>query len=95
MRRILIVLFIFIAFIGTTLHAKTINIASSNPGSATHSASVAIAKLISDTLKLQARVIPHSGQSAAIPAVNGAEADFGIANAYEFFLGVTGTGIYQ
>lgn len=90
-----IIQFSFNNFFINNLNAKTINIASSNPGSATHSASVAIAKLIADNMKLQTRVIPHSGQSAAIPAVNGAEADFGIANAYEFFLGVTGTGIYQ
>lgn len=95
MKKVVWFSFILTIFLVSTATARTVNIASSNPGSATHSASAAIAKLIAETLKLQARVIPHSGQSAAIPAVNGAEAEFGIANSYEFFLGVTGTGIYQ
>lgn len=95
MKRILMIAITLTIFLASMAIAKTVNIASSNPGSATHSASAAIAKLIADTMKLQARVIPHSGQSAAIPAVNGAEAEFGIGNSYEFFLGVTGTGIYQ
>jgi TRAP transporter TAXI family solute receptor len=75
--------------------AETVNIGSSNPGSITHSYSVAIAKLIADDLKMQTRVIPHGGQSAFVPAINAGEADFGIANSQEMADGVSGTGIYQ
>ena len=95
MKRVCAVTLTLTVLMVTSVAARTINIGSSNPGSATHSASAAVAKLLADTLKTQTRVIPHGGQSAFIPAVNAGEADFGIANSYEFMVGVTGTGIYQ
>jgi uncharacterized protein len=95
MKKIFVMALILTVLMATTVAARTINIASSNPGSATHSASAAVAKVIADSLKTQTRVIPHGGQSAFIPAVNAGEADFGIANSYEFLVAVTGTGIYQ
>jgi len=74
--------------------AQTVGIGSSNPGSITHSISSALAKMMVEKLNLQARVQPHSGQSSFVPAVNAGEEDFGVANAGEFYDGVTGTGIY-
>ncbi len=94
-KKIFAITLILTLFMASTVLARTINIGSSNPGSATHSASSAIAKLLADTMKAQARVIPHGGQSAFIPAVNAGEADFGIATSHEFSSAFTGTGAYQ
>jgi len=77
-----------------TAFAQTVGIGSSNPGSITHSISSALAKLMVEQLKVQARVQPHSGQSSFVPAINAGEEDFGVANAGEFHEGLTGTGIY-
>jgi len=94
-KKIFVIALTLTLLMASTVTAQTINIGSSNPGSATHSASAAIAKLFADSLKTQTRVIPHGGQSAFIPAVNAGEADLGIANSYEFLVAFTGTGIYQ
>lgn len=86
--------FICTVLAASSAFAQTVGIGSSNPGSITHSISSALAKMMVEKLKLQARVQPHSGQSSFVPAVNAAEEDFGVANAGEFYDGVTGTGIY-
>ncbi|MFC1866844.1 TAXI family TRAP transporter solute-binding subunit [Thermodesulfobacteriota bacterium] len=83
------------ALLTTTAAAKTINLGSSNPGSLTHSTSTAVAKLLTQELKIQARVQPHGGQSAFVPAVAAGEVDFGIANAFELVDAMAGTGIYK
>jgi TRAP transporter TAXI family solute receptor len=94
-KRYFLITLILTAFMATMVAAKPIGIGSGNPGSLTHSISAAIAKLITDQLKVQTRVIPHGGQSAFIPAVNAGEVDFGIGNTYEVMDGVVGKGIYE
>jgi TRAP transporter TAXI family solute receptor len=75
--------------------AQTLGIGTSNPGSITHSTGSAIAKLITEQTGMQARVQPHSGNSAFVPAVNAGEVDFGAANVLEMQYALTGTGIYK
>jgi TRAP transporter TAXI family solute receptor len=94
-KRCFLIVLILTAFMATTVAAKPIAIGSSNPGSITHSYSAAVAKLITDQLKMQTRVIPHGGQSAFIPAVNAGEVDFGIGSSFEVVDGVAGKGIYE
>ena len=76
-------------------NADTLDIGSSNPGSITHSSSTAIAKLFTQELKKQTRVLPHGGQSSFLPAINGGEVDFGAANAFELVDATVGEGIYK
>jgi hypothetical protein len=73
MKKVFVMTLALTVLMVTTVTAQTINIGSSNPGSATHSASAAIAKLFADSLKTQTRVIPHGGRGH--PAVNAGEAD--------------------
>ncbi len=94
-KRIFAIVLSLTLLMASAVAAETINIGSSNPGSFTHSLSAAIAKLIADDLKVQARVIPHGGQSAFIPAINAGEVDFGIGSAYEVVDGIAGKGIYK
>jgi TRAP transporter TAXI family solute receptor len=94
-KKVLFILLISTAFLVTTATAKTLNIGSSNPGSITHSTSTAIAKLITQKLKIQSRVQPHGGQSAFIPAVAAGEVDFGCVTTWELVDAVGGKGIYE
>jgi uncharacterized protein len=94
-RKFFVVTLTFVVLTATTVAAKPVNIGSSNPGSITHSICSAIAKLITDQLKMQSRVIPHGGQSAFIPAINAGEVDFGVGSSYEVVDGVAGKGIYE
>ena len=86
---------IFSVLAAASVSAQTLGFGSGNPGSITHSTSTAIAKLITQELKLQTRVQPHGGQSAFVPAVNAGEVQFGLANSAELMDAVKGTGIYK
>jgi uncharacterized protein len=81
--------------VGSIAQAQTIGIGTSPPGSLTHSVGSAVAKLITQDTGIQARVQPHSGNSAYIPAVNAGEVDFGNANQMELTEALSGTGIYK
>lgn len=81
--------------VASIAQAQTIGIGTSNPGSITHSSGSAVAKLITQETGMQARVQPHSGNSAFVPAVNAGEVDFGAANELEMRYATTGTGIYK
>jgi TRAP transporter TAXI family solute receptor len=94
-KKLFLITLTLVILMATTVVAKPVNIGSSNPGSITHSISAAIAKLITDQLKVQSRVIPHGGQSAFIPAINAGEVDFGVGSSYEVVDGVAGKGIYE
>ncbi|NQV54654.1 MAG: TAXI family TRAP transporter solute-binding subunit [Rhodospirillales bacterium] len=83
------------AMITAAAGAQTIGIATSGPGSITHSSGSALAKLITQDTGMQARVQPHSGNSATVPAVNAGEVDFALANEFELQFATTGTGIYK
>ncbi len=83
------------ALLTSTGYAQTLGIGTSSPGSITHSTGSAIAKLITQEVKIQTRVQPHGGNSAFVPAVHAGEVDFGLANAFEMKDALAGTGIYK
>lgn len=78
-----------------TAAAKTLGIGTSNPGSITHSIGSAIAKVLTEKAGFQARVQPHGGNSATVPAINAGEVDLGAANIFEVRFALSGTGIYK
>jgi len=84
-----------ISVAGSSASAQTLGIGTSNPGSITHSSGSAIAKVLTEKAGFQARVQPHSGNSATVPAVNAGEVDLGAANVFEIRYALTGTGIYK
>lgn len=80
---------------GGSAAAQTLGIGTSNPGSITHSTGSAIAKVLTEKAGFRARVQPHSGNSATVPAINAGEVDLGAANVYEIRFALSGTGIYK
>jgi len=95
MQKILIWAAAAIVGLGGTAAAQTLGIGTSNPGSITHSTGSAIAKVLTEKAGFRARVQPHSGNSATVPAINAGEVDLGAANVYEIRFALSGTGIYK
>ena len=80
------------AFCGAA-NAQTLGILATQPGSATHSISTAIAKTIVEKAGLQARV--QSQGASALYGIDAGTADLGLANAYDNIFFFTGTGEYE
>ena len=85
-----ILLFVFTSVI----NAQTLGMAGTNRGY-TQQASAAIAKIVTEKAGMQMRVQTFGGTSVYVPLVNQGQMDFGLANEYETFMAVTGTGIYD
>lgn len=73
--------------------AQTLGMAGTNRGY-TQQASAAIAKVVTEKTGMQMRVQTFGGTSVYVPMVNKGQMDFGLANEYETYMAVTGTGIY-
>lgn len=94
MRRILIAAAMLLA--GTLgAEGQVLGIATAPPATAGYGIGSAIAKVISDTEKVQSRIQPHSGTSAYLPLLNSGEVDFGIANILETVEAANGQGPFQ
>jgi len=91
----LVVIALCAVFFASIAQAKTIGIATSPPGSLSHSIGSAVAKLITEKTGLQARVQPHSGNNAYIPAVNAGEVDIANINRMEMDEALNGVGIFK
>ncbi len=72
--------------------AQTIGFGTTAPGSFTHSSGSAIAKVISQTTDLRARVQPGSG--TAHRRIVAGEVQFGLGNSFDTMFFATGTGEY-
>lgn len=75
--------------------AQVMSIASNPQGSVFYSASVGIAKVIDEKLKLQVRVQPMGGSSTYIPLLNRGEVDLGLTNVDDSRTGFKGTGNFR
>ena len=75
--------------------AQPIGLGSSPQGTATYQLAATVAKEITETLKLQARVQPSSGTGAMIPLVNSGEIDFGFCNSLELYDSFNGVGTFD
>jgi uncharacterized protein len=63
--------------------AQTLGVATMQPGTLNNTTAAAIAKVIQQKMRMQARLQPQAGESVLLPLVNNGEADFGIANILE------------
>jgi len=63
--------------------AQTLGVATMQPGTLNNTTATAIAKMIQQKMRMQARLQPQAGESVLLPLVNNGEADFGIANILE------------
>jgi len=74
------------------IQAQTLTVATTQPGSLTHSLGSAVAKVISEQAHLKVVVQPQG--SSALPPIAAKSADFGFSNSYDVVFFVTGTGEY-
>lgn len=80
------------AGVSASAQAQVLTVASNPQGSVFYSASVAIAKMMDEKLKLQVRVQPMGGSSTYIPLLNRGEVDFGLTNVDDSLNSFKGTG---
>ncbi|MGQ0662856.1 MAG: TAXI family TRAP transporter solute-binding subunit [Pseudomonadota bacterium] len=74
--------------------AQSVGVGTMSQGTLGYSAGAAIAKLLTEVARLEARVQPHGGTSAYLPLVNTGELDFGLANILETIEAVGGEGAF-
>lgn len=89
----LVVSVALVVLMGGTALAQTLGIASTAPGSFTHSTASAIAKVIVDKAGLQAVVQPQG--AVAVIAVDAGTIDLGLTNSFDATFFAMGTGDYE
>ena len=82
-----------LAFGGAVAQAQTITVATTQPGSLTHSLGSAVAKIATEFGGVRTVVQPQGG-SALLP-VSAKNAEFGFSNSYDVVFFVTGKGEYE
>jgi TRAP transporter TAXI family solute receptor len=86
----------FVAFAGANpAGAQALGIGTAPQGSIGYNMGSAIAKVIAETEKIQARVQPYSGSSAILPLVNTGELDLTVCNVLEAQEAANGEGPYN
>jgi uncharacterized protein len=75
--------------------AQPLGIGTSPQGTVTYQMGAALAKALTESAKLQARVQPNSGTGSMIPLVNSGEIDVGFCNALELIESFAGTGSFD
>jgi TRAP transporter TAXI family solute receptor len=75
--------------------AQSIGVGTMSQGTMSYSTGSAIAKVITEKAKVQARVQPNTGETVLIPLVNTGELNFGISNVMEAADAVTGQGAFN
>jgi len=81
-----------VALAASGANAQSIGIVSTQPGSATHSMSTAIAKVAVEKAGLQARV--QAQGASPMYGIDAGTAEFGLSNSFDNIFFVTGTGDY-
>lgn len=85
-------------FLGTLIAgsavAQSVGVGTMSQGTMSYSTGSAVAKVITEKAKVQARVQPNSGETVLIPLVSSGELDFGIANLMEAGEAVAGHGAF-
>jgi uncharacterized protein len=75
--------------------AQPLGIGTSPQGTATYQMGAALAKALTESAKIQARVQPNSGTGSMIPLVNSGEIDVGFCNSLELIESFAGTGSFD
>lgn len=71
-------------------NAQLVGMATSSQGSYGYGAGAAIAKVVTEKSDLNVRVQPFAGSSVYVREINDGAVDFGVANAFETYLAITG-----
>lgn len=75
--------------------AQTMGVGTMPQGTLSYASGSAVAKVMSESLGLSARVQPNSGESVLLPLINSGELDIGVANLMEGEEAFRGTGPFQ
>jgi TRAP transporter TAXI family solute receptor len=75
--------------------AQSVGVGTAPQGSMNYSMGSALAKVITEKARVQARVQPTSGDSVLLQMVNGGELTYGITNVTEAMDAATGSGSYN
>lgn len=75
--------------------AQSVGIGTTPQGSMNYSMGSAVAKVITEKAKVQARVQPNSGDSVLLPLVNSGELTYGVTNITEALDAASGAGPYN
>jgi hypothetical protein len=75
--------------------AQTLGVGTMPQGSLSYATGSAVAKVMSESLGISARVQPNSGETVLLPLINSGELDFGVANVMEGAEGYHGTASFQ
>jgi TRAP transporter TAXI family solute receptor len=78
---------------GSTAHAQTITVATTQPGSLTHSLGSAVAKIATEFAKVRTVVQPQGGSS--LLAISAKTSELGFSNSFDVVFYTSGTGEYQ
>jgi TRAP transporter TAXI family solute receptor len=79
------------AALGAPAGAQVYSFATNPQGALTYTAGAAVAKVVTDKLKMQMRIQPMAGSSTFVPLIDSGEVDFGIVNVEETMAAVAGT----
>ncbi|MFZ3119501.1 MAG: TAXI family TRAP transporter solute-binding subunit [Variovorax sp.] len=82
------------AGIAVSAFAQSVGVGTTPQGSMNYSMGSAVAKVITEKAKVQARVQPNSGDSMLLPLVNNGELTYGITNITEAMEAANGSGSY-
>jgi TRAP transporter TAXI family solute receptor len=82
-----------VACSGAAAQAQTVTVATTQPGSMTHSMGSAVAKIATEFAGVRTVVQPQGG--SALGPVNAKVSEFGFSNSYDIVFFVTGTGEYH
>ena len=83
------------ALFACAAQAQVLGFGSAPQGSIGYNMSSAIARVMSESAKIQSRVQPYSGSSAVLPLVNTGELDLAVCNVLEIQEAANGEGPYQ
>jgi TRAP transporter TAXI family solute receptor len=79
--------------LGGGVHAQTITVATTQPGSLTHSLGSAVAKIATEFAKVRTVVQPQGGSS--LLAISAKTSEFGFSNSFDVVFYTSGTGEYE
>jgi uncharacterized protein len=83
------------ALLAPGAQAQVLGFGSAPQGSIGYNMSAAIARVMSESAKIQSRVQPYSGSSAVLPLVNSGELDLAVCNVLEIEEATRGEGMYK
>jgi len=94
MRTVLLAAAFALSLIGAA-GAQPVGLGTSPQGTLTYQLGAAVAKVLTDAGKIQARVQPSSGTGTMIPLVDSGEIDIGFANTLELYDAFHGVGTFD